>query len=521
MKPSKFQVRIYEEIQLGKRNISVNAVAGSGKTTTIVESLKLIPPTKKILFSSFSNAIVDELKIRCPGYVHTTTLHSFGWRHLSEAFKGAKLQPNKSFIYAERILKRLVRRQDQYAYFFMVSKLVDLYRQNLVENISQLAALADKHNIFVDEEMLEYTTMVFMAMLDDKDSFDFNDMIFVPALSDDVRIPKYDYVFLDESQDCNLAQHKLVEKMLKKDSILVTVGDPNQSIYGFAGADENSFYRFAKRPNTISLPLSICYRCSKKIVYLAQTIVKEIEPYQGNSDGVLNTDASVAQIKEGDWVLCRNVRPLVSLCVDLIRKGKKAHVKGEDFSKTLINMLKSTEETKYERAIIKLLKRLDVIEEELRKKKVRDPSKHPKYLDFHEKISVIYYLGNGCVNTSQIVGKLERIFSDKEETGIQLMTIHKSKGLENNRIFLICPELIPSKYATQPWQVKQEKNLEYVAYTRAKKELYIVNDFTDEVIDFRIVIKKLKKLQDEASNGRIVERTKSNKRKTSGIEEDS
>jgi superfamily I DNA/RNA helicase len=49
--------------------------------------------------------------------------------------------------------------------------------------------------------------------------------------------------------------------------------------------------------------------------------------------------------------------------------------------------------------------------------------------------------------------------------------------LENERVFFLCPELIPSKFATQPWEFEQERNLYYVAVTRAKRELvYVMND---------------------------------------------
>ena len=68
---------------------------------------------------------------------------------------------------------------------------------------------------------------------------------------------------------------------------------------------------------------------------------------------------------------------------------------------------------------------------------------------------------------------IEKIFTD-EVKGIMLSTIHKAKGLENERVFFLCPELIPSKYATQPWQYEQENHLRYVAITRAKRELIYV-----------------------------------------------
>jgi len=72
------------------------------------------------------------------------------------------------------------------------------------------------------------------------------------------------------------------------------------------------------------------------------------------------------------------------------------------------------------------------------------------------------------------------IFSD-DTRGIVLSTIHKSKGLENDRVFFLLPELLPSRFATMDWQLEQEENLRYVAITRAKKELVYVH--TRQFID--------------------------------------
>ena len=60
--PSKYQKTVYLYMQRGKKNIVVDAVAGSGKSTTIVNALKLIPKNKSVLFLAFNKSIVDELK---------------------------------------------------------------------------------------------------------------------------------------------------------------------------------------------------------------------------------------------------------------------------------------------------------------------------------------------------------------------------------------------------------------------------------------------------------------------------
>ena len=86
-------------------------------------------------------------------------------------------------------------------------------------------------------------------------------------------------------------------------------------------------------------------------------------------------------------------------------------------------------------------------------------------------------MSHGIDDPKEVIQKIEEIFFDDKKSGICLSNVHKSKGLESERVFIIHPELFPSKYATLPWQIEQEKNLEYVAYTRAKTTLGFVTDF--------------------------------------------
>ena len=68
------------------------------------------------------------------------------------------------------------------------------------------------------------------------------------------------------------------------------------------------------------------------------------------------------------------------------------------------------------------------------------------------------------------IHKIKAIFTDDID-GICLSTVHKVKGLEADRVFIVRPDLLPMTTVTKGWQVQQEKNLEYVAITRARMEL--------------------------------------------------
>ena len=80
--------------------------------------------------------------------------------------------------------------------------------------------------------------------------------------------------------------------------------------------------------------------------------------------------------------------------------------------------------------------------------------------------------------TEDIIRRIESIFSDDNGEGICLSTVHKAKGLENDRVFILNEDKFYPKWAMRnKVQAVQEKNLEYVAITRPKKYLgYITYD---------------------------------------------
>ena len=72
---------------------------------------------------------------------------------------------------------------------------------------------------------------------------------------------------------------------------------------------------------------------------------------------------------------------------------------------------------------------------------------------------------------------IDRMFTDEKiKNAITLSTVHKSKGLESNRVLILLGDKLPLTWQNQKeWQLEQEKNLRYVAITRARKELVFVD----------------------------------------------
>lgn len=486
MVASVFQKNIYKVFDNTNKNINISAVAGSGKTTVLLELLNHIPEGKTSLFLAFNNSVVDELKNRITkSGVDVMTLHSCGYRTLCQNGYKVNINKNKSLGKIDRVIKDMpnVTEKQKSWYYFVSTKIIDLMRCNMCENdYDSISMLADRYNINIGDAELEIIKKSFELVVKDKRNIDFADMIYIPVIDDKIRFRKYDYVFCDESQDFSLCQHEFIKKCIGSNGRLVTVGDKRQAIYGFAGADSDSYERLQSvNGKSISMPLSVSYRCSKNVVLEARKIVPEISYSENAIDGVVR-NGSLTEIKDGDWVICRNLKPLVETYMWLTKNRVKSVVRGSDIGSGLIALIDKTSA----KTIGSLMQRLDNEKDELlhklENKGIRKPALHPKMEILQQNIDVISVLSEGLTDVESLRRMIRGIFRD-DVSGVVLSTIHKAKGLENDRIFFAVPELIPSKYATQEWQLEQEQNLKYVAITRAKSELIYVDQttFTDDV----------------------------------------
>jgi DNA helicase-2/ATP-dependent DNA helicase PcrA len=478
--PSVFQQKIFDQITRTNNSIVIGAVAGSGKTTTIEHGSSLISSRKSTIFLAFNKSIVEELKTRLPQHVYVSTLHSFGFRQALKNIGQIKIAENKVWRWIDICSKawKNVPKEELPEYGYRISQMVDLMRMTLtLEDHDEIEAMCDKYGIWcVNKLQIIHAIQVLGKMTKDMTAFDFADMIYQPAIKN-MRLQKFDTVFIDECQDLNKAQQTMVKKIVKPfGGRMIAVGDPRQAIYGFAGADTKSFENMKSMfKNTVTLPLSVCYRCPKKIVEHAQELNPEIQSFEAQVDGEVR-EGSWKELKDGDWGLCRNTKPLVEMFMELIKIGVKAKIKGREIGDNLIHMLKKTNATIMEKAVKQFDKDLIMINIKLKQKRVRRPEFHPKYVNHVERVEIIKIIGQGMIMVKDVIKRIESIFTDDRE-GVMLSTIHKSKGLEANRIFVICKELMPSKFATTEDELLQEENLKYVLRTRAKKSLIYINDF--------------------------------------------
>ena len=309
--PNSYQLKFYETLIGTKNNIGINAKAGTGKTTTIIDAIRLLSG-EKVLFLAFNKSIATELQEKFASLnfnnVEVNTVHSQGYKVLRNAItnQGKKVRVDSSLFtnyvrscfqteYFDEGRKRYnyselsdlhaeIKDFDPLDYVRNSVKLANLGRMFLTSQVEGLEEIAERYCIElilnqsqkIASILKAYTNRFFSALTEGSINstlyVDFTDMLWLPnvalatSIGKEWRIEKYDYVFIDEAQDLSKAQRILVQKFVKSTGRLIFVGDPNQSIYGFAGADNDSFNALTQIPNTINLDLNLCYRCGSKII---------------------------------------------------------------------------------------------------------------------------------------------------------------------------------------------------------------------------------------------------------------
>lgn len=263
-----------------------------------------------------------------------------------------------------------------------------------------------------------------------------------------------------------------------------------------SGAETRGMEDCIEEMNMVSCPLSVTWRCARAIVEKAQTIVPDLEAAPTAAEGevlsqpVLLSSADYEQtygpapsttimlddLQPGkDAILCRNNAPLAPLAYKLIRAGVPAKILGRKIGEGLITLCERWDVRKTEALVNKLL---DYRERETSKLKLKGAD--AKAEEVGDRVGTLLEIvqevnRRGHYTVDAVVRFVRDLFSDETRGFVTLSTYHKSKGKEWDRVFLFeHSSRCPSRAARQAWQLEQESNLAYVAYTRAKKVLVLV-----------------------------------------------
>lgn len=472
---SEYQKAVFEFVEHGEGNAIVEAVAGSGKSTTIVEALKLA--RGQTIFLAFNKSIADELKKRG---VNARTFHSLCFGPVMRHYRQQNPEMNKLRL----VMDSLFTREQVKLYGTFAQKLVGLAKGMgigclVADTEIEWISICEHHDLQLDSEFADFSEAIelsralFDASLKDP-RIDFDDMLYL-AVRDGITLPKFDFVFVDEAQDTNPIQRALLRKILANGGRLIAVGDPAQAIYGFRGSDSESMAMIAKEFNAITLPLSITYRCPTSVVKYVQQWVSHIKAADTAEEGVVKNLGEKWDPKDllaQDLIVCRKTAPLITTAFKLIRANVPVQVLGREIGQGLKNLIRKMNASNVDQLVTKLEA---YAQREVEKALAKNDEQ--KVEQIGDTVGSLIYIIEGLKEGYRTFEWLEKgidyLFADKANA-VVMSTIHKAKGLEADRVFWLGRSECPAMWARRQWQLEQEINLCYVAATRAKKELYFI-----------------------------------------------
>lgn len=474
--PSAEQEAIFDVILNGTCSLIVEAYAGTGKTTTCVEVMHRLArqsPKLTMAYIIFAKRNREEAVGKCPSSAIVMTAHAFGLQALSKVF--GKIEVDKEKV--NRIATALVGPDDEKAELrYMLAKGIELGKDYMVSNRVEVEPIVEKHGLEIcDLTLAEFCDKVLEGMRISAlqtNVVSFSDMIWLP-LKLNLTIPHFDLLLGDEVQDMNPARLELLFRAMGTSGRLLAVGDKKQSIFGFTGADRHAFAKIEERTGAITLPLHTTYRCGKAIVALATQFVPDYIAHPSNSEGEVR-DVSVQDMlsdtgaRAGDFILSRTNAPTVKIAMQLLKQGRKCNIQGRDIGQNLLWMIKRSKAVSVAGFSAWLAEWANAESERLTAKKC-------SIEHIVDKAACLDAFCEGQTSLEDVKKRISDMFDDAEpdETHrIILSTIHKAKGLERNRVFLL-ESSFTCKPKTEEDKI-QEENVRYVSITRAKDSLFLV-----------------------------------------------
>lgn len=480
------QATIFNFFAAGQGNAIVQARAGTGKTTTIKEAFShVVGDSCRMLYAVFNkkNQIEAMEKISDPR-VEVRTLHALGFSFIKSVWTNAK--PENS-VEGERIVaaieklfplteemnqaQKLAARSGEAV--SAVEKLVG-FAKNLfitVPTAEQLLAVIEDREIYcgvTDEQGREVWLAAKLAAVgiaamtaaltrDESGRISFNDMVWLPVAQNWVK-PRFDLVVIDEAQDMNLPQLEIALRAARETGRIIVVGDDRQAIYGFRGAAQDGMKAMQNRLNATVLGLTTTYRCPRAVVALAKLIVPDYNAAPSAPQGEIHEiefPAMFGHVQPGDAILSRANAPLMGACLQLLRQNIPARIEGRDVGARLAGMVKKLK-----------AKSVPDFFRKLENWAAKQIARRPKSADeINDERATLEAIAEGCASVNEIAHRLTTMFSDSDEgcPKVVLSTVHKAKGLEWSRVFLL--------EWTFNGKGDEAANIRYVAITRTKKTL--------------------------------------------------
>ncbi|MBO5530769.1 MAG: UvrD-helicase domain-containing protein [Bacilli bacterium] len=575
----------------------VLAGAGSGKTRVLTTKVAYLLDQKdisprNILAITFTNKAAKEMKERIFNLVgreafliQISTFHSFGLKLLKENYELLGYDSNFTIIDADdslTVIKKIMKEQgiDSNKYNYRA------IRSSISDNKNEMISVKEFEKfVYTDYDKVVYEVYdEYEKSLKRSNAIDFDDLLLLPIklFSEHKEVlekyqEQYKYVFIDEYQDTNKPQYLMSKMISAKYKNITVVGDNDQAIFTWRGADYKNILNFEKDyPDAKVVILDENYRSTKTILKAANNVIKnnkirkEKNLWTNNEEGTLIKYYKAFDEKDESGFVVKEIKKLIEeginpneICVlyranaqsrnveeaflqsnisyrivgsyafynrkeikDLIAYLKLVHNEKDDVSllrvinypkrgigsksienlgiiarnenSSLYEAIKGGKEEEF-RKIIESLKKekdkmslTDFVDLVLDKTGIRESLKNEHTLEADIRLENLEEFksitknveeADGIVNLEDFLDELSLV-SDasenqkEEEDKVTLMTMHAVKGLEFDYVFVVGVEegLFPHMNSmNSEEEMEEERRLAYVAITRARKKLYIIN----------------------------------------------
>lgn len=313
---------------------------------------------------------------------------------------------------------------------------------------------------------------------------------------------KYKFVSVDEYQDIDENQYRLIKLLVPQDGNIFVIGDPNQAIYGFRGGDSRFFNNFsADYPDCEIVNLKNNYRSTgaivdasnqmincfniiskydrpheKIIIHTAPTdkaeaefVVSTIESMiGGNSFFSFDSDRADGFEKDlsfGDFAVLYRTSAQLEPLIEAFSRSGMPFVK---LSNDLLCDIKPVKK------LLTLLTDESPLQEQVKILASQFKGEIDEYiLNFLIKTAQSYEKRTDFIHNISLLSESDTL--DTRADRIKLMTLHSSKGLEFKCVFIVGLEdgIVPLYRAKEPSEIEEERRLLYVGMTRAKQRLFL------------------------------------------------
>lgn len=497
--------------------VAVMAGAGSGKTRVLTRRIawrvaQAETDPNRVLALTFTRKAANELRHRLVSlglrdHVSAGTFHASALLQLRQRWAERGITPPALLDRKTRFISRLLPRSPRVNPNDVTAE-INWARARLVapEHYGQLAREAGRTPPLPVETVAELMVR-FQQEKQRRRVVDFDDLLMLairdlqadPGYAEAIRW-RYRHLYVDEFQDVNPLQSELLSHWRGSSTDLFVVGDPNQAIYGWNGADPNLLARFARRePTATVVDLQDNYRSTPQVLALASALIGSSPLVAHRADGPTPTitayptdEAEAAGIAQkvrdarsvaGDWgdqaVLVRTNAQLLVLEQALRDAAIPARLRGG--SGPLATPEVRAELQRLSRLDVNLVAAVTELDERLAEDgddlSVPEIERRANVAAFvrlvHDYLAVDPNpSGQGL---AAWITTLESGDFDDEGEAVDLATFHSSKGLEWPVVHIAGLEegFVPIAYATTGAQLAEEKRLLYVALTRAQDELHL------------------------------------------------